>query len=88
MLLSNQYIGTTITHLRGESIIDSFVSVSSVLRSTDKSNNPSSLCCTIVDLNRVFTRFSPEKLRLVVQELIGMAEIMPYTLHNSGNATF
>ncbi|KAL5502872.1 hypothetical protein EMCRGX_G009717 [Ephydatia muelleri] len=46
------------------------ISVRSILRSTDKSNNPSSLSCTIVDLNRVFTRFSAEKLRSAVQELI------------------
>ena len=60
MLLSKQYIGTTITHLRGERMMNrlfnSFVSVSSVLRSTDKRNNPSNLSCTIVDLNRVFIR--------------------------------
>ena len=49
------------------------VSVSSVLRSTDKSNSPSSLSCTIVDLNCVFTRFSAEKLCSTVQDLIRMA---------------
>ena len=84
---STTYNETTIMHLRGErmNVIDSFVSVTVFCDLLTRA--------IILQAKSLLHHHGPQscfhagKLRSAVRELISMAEIMPYTRHNSGNAS-